>query len=247
LDDELKKMRAAAETARTIDPLLAETFDALGLADARDGHWKPAEANFLRAIELNPNRTETYMDYYFSLLRVLGRHSEAVKQLRIAQKNDPLSIRVQTMLANTLLSDHRYDDAAELCLKIPGNDEVKRQDLARARLGQGRSDEAIQILLSSVAAQPENAQFRGLLGYAYARSGRREDAEKMAAADSKYANERALIFAGLGDKERTLNALEGMAVLGAQRVGTYLDYPEFDLLRGDPRVKALRQRVGLPE
>jgi len=55
-----------------------------------------------------------------------------------------------------------------------------------------------------------------------------------------------LIFAGLGDKDRTLAALEGMAVLGAQRVGLYLNRPELGLLRGDPRVQALRQKVGLP-
>jgi len=35
--------------------------------------------------------------------------------------------------------------------------------------------------------------------------------------------------------------------LGAARVGRALSSPEFALLRGDPRVKALRKRVGLPE
>jgi hypothetical protein len=38
-----------------------------------------------------------------------------------------------------------------------------------------------------------------------------------------------------------------MAVVGAQRIGMYLNYPELALLRGDPRVKALRKKVGLPE
>ena len=86
----------------------------------------------------------------------------------------------------------------------------------------------------------------GFLGYAYALSGRREEAEKMASA-AQYANERALIFAGLGDKERTLEALERMGALGPQRVGEYLNFPQMAFLRGDPRVKALRTKVGLPE
>jgi hypothetical protein len=57
----------------------------------------------------------------------------------------------------------------------------------------------------------------------------------------------ALTFAGLGDKDRTLEALDRLASLGAVRVGRALNSPEFALLRGDPRVKALRKRVGLPE
>ena len=57
----------------------------------------------------------------------------------------------------------------------------------------------------------------------------------------------ALIFAGLGDKERTFEALDRMTVLGPVRVGRDLMYPELDLIRGDPRVKALRKKVGLPE
>jgi hypothetical protein len=57
----------------------------------------------------------------------------------------------------------------------------------------------------------------------------------------------ALIFAGLGDKERTLVALDRMTVLGPVRLGRDLNFPELDLVRGDPRVKALRLKVGLPE
>jgi hypothetical protein len=51
----------------------------------------------------------------------------------------------------------------------------------------------------------------------------------------------------LGDKDRTLEALDRVAELGAVRIGRALNSPEFALLRGDPRVKTLRKRVGLPE
>ena len=57
----------------------------------------------------------------------------------------------------------------------------------------------------------------------------------------------AIIYAGLGDKDRTLEALDRVVQLGAVRIGRALNSPEFALLRGDPRVKALRKRVGLPE
>jgi hypothetical protein len=38
-----------------------------------------------------------------------------------------------------------------------------------------------------------------------------------------------------------------MDALGAQRVGLYLNYPELALLRGDPRLKVFRKKLGLPE
>jgi hypothetical protein len=38
-----------------------------------------------------------------------------------------------------------------------------------------------------------------------------------------------------------------MAVLGSFRLGRALTFPEFALLRGDPRLKGLRKKVGLPE
>ena len=243
--DELSKMRAAAEKAIQLDPLLAEAYDALGMAYARDGQWEHAERSFHRAIQLDRNRSKTYLDYALWLLRVLGRNDEALQQLRVAERTDPLSAVVQRALADILIVAGRYDEAAEYCLKLPGNTDGRSRYLARSRLGQGRVGEAIQIL-SNETALPRNPQDLGFLGYAYARSGRREEAESMAVA-SEYANEQALIFAGLGDKNRTVAALDRMASRGAQRVGEYLNLPELALLRGDPRAKALRKKIGLPE
>ena len=44
-----------------------------------------------------------------------------------------------------------------------------------------------------------------------------------------------------------LDALDRATVLGPVRIGRALATPEFALIRGDPRVKALRRKVGLPE
>jgi hypothetical protein len=56
-----------------------------------------------------------------------------------------------------------------------------------------------------------------------------------------------MTFAGLGYKERTLEALERMGPLGLFGSAEPSKYPELALLRGDPRVKALRKKAGLPE
>jgi hypothetical protein len=137
------------------------------------------------------------------------------------------------------LAAGRYDEAAAYCQGLPTDDTVRDQCLARARLAQGRTMEAIQILLNAPHLAT-NGLSRGFLGSAYARSGGRDEAERRAAV-STFPNEQALIYAGLGHKDRTFEALGRMGVVGPQRIGLFLNDPEFALLRGDLRVKALRQ------
>jgi TolB-like protein len=242
--DELTKMRSAAEKAIEMDPLLAEAHDALGLAYARDGQWQQAEKSFRRALEIEPNRSLTQNHFAIWLLLVLGRTEEALLQMRAAEKADPLSSTVHASLAEIFIAAGHYGKAVDYCLKLPDEDAFKRRCLARVRLGEGKIKEAIQILSEDpmLSTQPLS---RGFLGYAYARSGRREEAEQMAAA-SNYPNEQALIFAGLNDRDRTLEALERMTALGALRLGRTLNYPELAFLIGDPRLDQLRNKIGLP-
>lgn len=238
-DDELSRMRATAEKAIELDPLLAEAHDALGMSYARDGQWEQSEKSFRHAIKLDPSRSTSYGDFTFNLLLPLGRIEEGLHEMRVAEKADPLSSEVQLELAYTLLSAGRYDEAASRCENLPTDSENKSECLGRAWTGQGRISEAIQVLAT--------ASNWGYLGYAYARSGRRDQAEKLAATVPPRPFQQALIFAGLGDKERTLEALERMAGVGPVRLGRDLTYPEFALVRGDQRVKALRKKIGLPE
>ena len=55
IPNEMSKMRAAAEKAIQLDPLLAEAHSALGTAYARDGKWEQAEHSLRRAIQIDPN------------------------------------------------------------------------------------------------------------------------------------------------------------------------------------------------
>ena len=237
--DLLGKMRAAAESAIQLDPLLAEGHAALAMAYARDGKWEESEKSFRDAIELDHSRSMSYADFAMSLLLVVGRTEEALKQLRIAEKMDPLSAQVQFYLAYGLTSAGRFDEAAGYCEKLPADYRQRRECVGRAKLGQGRVAEAIDALTTTGN--------RGYLGYAYARAGRHEEAEKVAAEVAPNPFNEALVYAGLGDKERTLGALERMSVLGPIRIGRALSNPEFAFVRGDPRVRALRKKVGLTD
>jgi TolB-like protein/Flp pilus assembly protein TadD len=238
----LDKMRAAAEMAIQLDPLSAEAHDAAASVYARDGKWQQSERSFRRALEIDPNRSTTRGHFAMNLLFALGRTDEAIRELRTAEKSDPLSPELQYFLAYGLTLARRYGEAAVYCEKLPADYRDKPECLGRARLGQGRIEEALRVL-----APLHDRGNRGYLGYAYARAGRRDEAEKLAAAIAPNPFNEALVFAGLGDRERTLEALDRMAILGPLRVGQTLAYPEFAFVRDYPQVNALRKTLGLPE
>jgi len=233
-EDGLVNMRAAAEKAIALDPLLPEAHDAMGVVFARMGEWAESENSFKRAIDLDPRASPTHLDFAMNLLLPLGWISNALGQVNLAEESDPSSPDVQEAYAYILISAGEWDRAEKYCRKSPEAAEC----LGRIRLGQGRIDEAIQILKTA-----PNTRY---LGYAYARAGRKEEAEKLAAI-SGGALQRLLVYAGLGDKNRTMEALDRMSQLGPVRVGRTLTFPELSLVRGDPRVKTLRKKVGLPQ
>jgi tetratricopeptide (TPR) repeat protein len=244
--DEMAKMREAADKAIQLDPLLAEAHDALGMIYARAARWEEAEQSFRRAIELDLNRSMTHDNFAMWLLFALGRKDEALRQLRLAEKADPLSPVIQGHLGGVLISAERYEEAERSCLKLPVGYSDRKPCLARVRLAEGDIWDALQLLVDA-RHEFRNPQTDGLLGYVYAKAGRRREAEELAAA-SQYPHEQALIFAGLGDKDRTFAALDRIAILGAQRVGRQLNYPELAaVVRDDPRLQVLRHKVGLPQ
>ena len=80
---------------------------------------------------------------------------------------------------------------------------------------------------------------------AYVKADRRGEVERMAEKhDEPY--RLALIHAALGNKDRTFEELNQAAETVPHRVAELLAYPEMRLLRGDPRLAALRTTLRLP-
>jgi TolB-like protein len=246
-DEEVAAMQAAAQKAIELDPLLAEAHAALGMTYARVGNWQQAEQRFHRAIELDASSSTTRTDFAMSLLLPLARLDEAVREMRAAERADPLSSTVHIRFGYALLAAGRYNEAARECEQASADHEQKNECLGRTLTQQGKIGDAIPLLANS------RTKNWGYLAYAYGKAGRRGEAEKlMADAPMLYEHrggpfQYALAFAGLGDKEQTLAQLERMANLGPVLLGRDLTYPEFALVRNNARVKALRKKVGLPE
>jgi tetratricopeptide (TPR) repeat protein len=241
---ELEQLHAVAQKAIELDPLSAEAYDALGAAYARDGKWELSEKSFLRAIELQPHRAESHNDFAEYYLLPLGRLDEAIEQLRIAERNDPLSPQVHYWLGDALADAGRDEEALQSCEKLPADHPMRADCILGARVRLGGAREVVQRY---EANQPTKGMTS--LGCADARLGRREDAERMASLVSG-GEGGASIFSCLGDKDRVFEILNRNSEVGPLRMGLFLlrvDRWNRGLLRGDLRLKALRKKVGLPD
>ena len=156
-----------------MDPLLADAHSAIGVAYARNGEWSRAEQSFRRAIEIAPSLSSAHGMLARFVLWPLGRMAEALREMQIAEQNDPLSPQAHHDLADVLLSVGRYDESEKQCAQIPTGVDYRNRCLGRALLFEGKIADAIRVLTDL----PTNNW--GYLAFAYGRAGRRGDAEKL--------------------------------------------------------------------
>ena len=249
-------IRTAAVKARELDPQLAHAHSAMGWVHARELDWSSAEAAFRRAIDLNPGLSQTYTSYSTSTLRPLGKQDEALRLLRLALQNDPLSLDVQREIGFVQLEMGRYEDAIDTLHRVRADDTdfpFVEAFLARALVFAGRPAEALPVFERTKPARPQRPTQRPRknprMVLAYVALGMRAEAEALAAehVDDAPPSTLAMIYTALGDKDRAFEALDRAAFVEPQRLPLLLVYPEIAvLLSGDPRLAALRHRFRLP-
>jgi hypothetical protein len=114
------------------------------------------------------------------------------------------------------------------------------QLLARPLTFAGRPEEAIAVFQS----RPVNRGWETLAGACVRHGG---TSEGNGSSGAEHRNEhpyrQAIIYAALGDKDRTFEALNRAADLAPHRTAAILFYPEMALLRGDPRLDALKRKL----
>jgi len=237
------KMQEACERAHLLDPFLAEAFACMGLVHSRESAWRQAEDDFRQAFRLNPNLSRPHEDFAMSVLLPEGRLAEAEQELRLSMKLDPLNPKVVDPLNIVLISERHYDEVIANCRKTLASnsrDPYLRQLLGRALTLKGDYANATP-LLEQLGRGSE--QF---LGYAYAKEGRRDEAQQIIAAHSELPWIQAVVSAGLGDRDQAIAGLERMAAIKDPRFGTYPQFPELSFIRGDSRLNQARAKQGLP-
>jgi TolB-like protein/DNA-binding winged helix-turn-helix (wHTH) protein/Tfp pilus assembly protein PilF len=258
----MPKARDAALRAIELDPGLASGHSTLGFVKAHyEFDWPGAEREYLRALALNPNDAYAHFFYSNSYLSPLGRHAQAIEEMRKAVAIDPFSAPVQAFLGRTYIWARQYDQALEQFQKVaemfPGF-AIDHERLAQLHAFMGRFDQAIAEDTKARLLSGENEKSalakEAILRHAWTTQGApgywktlvelSQTAENPPEAyNSPFGT--AILYAQLGDKARALNALEQAYEQRSLAMTEINIEPAFDPIRGEPRFKALLQRVRL--
>jgi TolB-like protein/Flp pilus assembly protein TadD len=243
--------RAALKKALDLDDSLPQAHASSGLLATLELDLNRAISELERAIQLNPNYATAHQWIALPLMSI-GQSDRAVAEGKRAIELDPLSLICNADLSWVYSNARRFDEAEAQARRTLEMD--SRFYRAHFRLG-----EALQFkgkLIDAIAEYQKSADLNNdpfslaMLGQAYARQGKTDEAQKVLAGlreqtKSQYVSPYALavVLTALGDKAHAIDELEH----GYDDSGFYISLikvdPLFDDLRGDPRFEALAEKI----
>jgi len=212
-----------------------------------------AEAEFKRAIELNPSYPSAHQ-WYSHILQWEKRSSEAWEQLRKALDLNPLSLIVLINMADYHWFMRDYDKAIEYAKKAIELDPAfvfNYDALIRGYVGKSMFNEALQAsdAYSKVARPVEGQLWRA---YVLASMGKAEECHQLLDnLDAQYKEKSvspyglAIVHFRLGEADRGFEWLQTAYDSYDRYLFVIAVTPDLDGYREDPRYFALLERTGL--
>jgi TolB-like protein/DNA-binding winged helix-turn-helix (wHTH) protein/Flp pilus assembly protein TadD len=246
--------QSAAQKAIQLDSSLAEGHAAMAYVNFMWlWDWPTAEREFERAIQLNRNYAPAH-HWYALYQAAMGHKTQATKEIRLAQRLDPMSPIVSTAVGFVSFLNRDYDEAIKECkavLEREPNFAVAHNVLGRTYDAKGMHNEAIAELERLVQLSDVSGNW-AYLGHAYATAGRPEDAKRML--NKMFERNKqgffvgpsgpALVYAGLGDKEDVILYLERASQQNDGNMIWLRVEPAYDDFRSDPRLQDILRRQG---
>jgi TolB-like protein/Tfp pilus assembly protein PilF len=251
--DSFPQAKVAVKKALELDNNLTEAHACLGLLSENDLDFERAISEFERAIELSPNYAMAHHWFGDGPLMALARIDRSLAEGKRAVELDPLSLINNADFGWDYFNARRYDEAIvqlRKTLEIDPRFYLARYYLGEALQMKGQLTAAIAEYRAAVDLNDDPLPL-ALLGQACARSGERDEAQKILVrlteeAKSRYVSQYsfALVLLGLGDKEGALDALERAYGNGeGPDIGIIRIDPFLDDLRGLPRFEALAEKI----
>ena len=249
----MTKEKAAAEKAIQLDDNSAEAHASVAAYKyTYEFDWMGAEREFRRAFELNPSYGYAHDQFGFALAQQ-GRLDEALAQSQLAAELDPLSPEILSDSAWALAWKGKYDAAkaqARKALDLDPTNYFAQFMIGWIDLDAGKFSDAIPELEKAAATTGAPPYIAAYIGYSYGASGDRAHA----LAQIEVLNKRslhgyvpplspAIVYLGLGDRERAMNGLQQSYAAHSQLLGLVKMDRIFDPLRKDPRFIALLKKL----
>ena len=212
------KAKEAALKSIEIDQTLTEAHASLGLVMTYyDWDWEGAENAFTKALDLSPNYAQAYQGLAF-LNMALGKEKECLVASERAVELDPLSAVLREILGFALLRTGRIEQAREefmKALELEPNYTQARWLLGHTYMLESDYDTGISEIEKALEQSNGNPLICSGMGWAYAISGRKSDAENLVAEmERRIKNEYigaylfAKIYAALGETDRAFEWLD---------------------------------------
>lgn len=249
----LPKAKAAANKAIEIDDTLSEAHAELGFVTFwYDWNWNEAEKQDRRAIELNPNSSDAHFAYAH-LLSEMGRHAEALFEIKRAEALDPLNLKADVAEGQFLIYAGQTDEALaklQRTFEIDQNYWFAHLWASSAYIEKGMFTEAAAEAQKAREMSGVNSQTMAFGGYALAKSGKQVEAQAVLDELLKLSTERyvppynlALVYNGLGRRAETLDWLERGLKERDPRMVFLKAEPKWNNLRSEPRFVDLMRRM----
>jgi serine/threonine protein kinase/Tfp pilus assembly protein PilF len=248
------KAKVAVRKALDLDDSLAEAHATqASLLQFFDWDWNGAAREFKRALELNPGYATAH-HWYSQYLTSMGRHDEAIAEMELARKLDPLSPRINANLGAAYFFARRNDQAIQKlqnAVALSPDHALSHAHMATAYSEKGMHEEAIAEAQRAIEiGEPQGKLY---LARILARAGKLEEAramiEKTLLSKQEYVSSDSLCvaYAALGETGKALNALGKAYEERSTGIVNMLVEPGFDPLRKDPRFKDLLRRMKFPD
>ena len=244
------QVRESALKALKLNPKSAIAHALLArVATLYSWDWQEAQRESDAALALGP-QNPFVLAAGADLAAIVGDFKRSEQLLRASLVSDPLNPEMHFMLGDTLLAAGRLEEAeAEVrhCLAISPNYAFGHFALSYILSLQGREDSVAECQREA----PEGGQSICLAG-AYDKLGRTKEADAaLEAAINQYATSEAFWIAEMfADRRQDTRAFEWLDRAYRQK-DPMIEYikttPDFNPLKGDPRYKALLNKLHLPE
>jgi len=252
------QVKSSAEKALEIDNNLAEAHTSFAHAKQEyEWDFAAAEKSYQRAIELNPNYATSH-HWYGLFLNQLGRHEEAIAEIKLAQQLDPLSLIIKTGYAGILCHARKFNQAIKMhkhILELNPNFLVSQTFLGYVYMMKEMYEEAItELKRALILSGDKNLIAKSHLGSAYAFAGKNKKSHKILNELLELSRQQyvspvmiAHIYFSLGENDLGFEWLEkGFKIRDHWMIWLKVE-PRNDIIRPDPRFKDLLRRIGFKE
>jgi tetratricopeptide (TPR) repeat protein len=258
--ENIPKAKAAALKAIELDPTLSRPHVNLGgMKMAHEWDFAGGEAEFKKALDLDPNDTHAHERYADNLGVLGGREQEALAEINRAHQLDPLSPAISVEIGIVYILARRFDEAIDVCKKVANENPTfadAHSCLASAYGGKKMYPLVIeeQKVYGQLSGDRNDSDYASVMEKGFRSGGwpgaltkgiEALQAQRKAGYSSAYTI--ATMYAQLDDKDQAFQWLNtALQEHDEGLMGLKTDY-SFDPIRSDPRFAELLRKVGLPQ